>query len=273
MNTILKEIKLGYVWVKQSYQLFLHHPGKWLFLFSQYLLIILPMTLMDAISGLVGQDTAFIWIVLITLVGLAVSFSWPIFTSFVIGMCRETHMQRATPLSAVLDKIRPHLFQLIVLGALFFAYKKLMLVLLQSDTTALEQWHQGNPNATNFPLMFWGLIIKWVALEIPLILATWYSPLLISFQEMSVLNAIQHSIWGALKNLVSLITAWIILLFFVVIFMAMLGLLVGLIMLFLPQLGLVLQSLLLLFMFLVVTAFLFFIQYFSYLYMYYQPPQ
>lgn len=269
---VVQDLKLGYQWVKQSYDLFLHHPGKWLFLSLQYLLVfvLMPMMLLGAIGALVNQDTAFIWIALISLVGLAVSFSWPVFTSLVIGVCRETHMQRDTPVSEVFSKIRPHLSQLIVLGVLFFVYRILMLALLQSDMTALEQWRQDNPNATDFPLVFWGLMIKLIVLEIPLILATWYSPLLISFQQMRVLNAVQHSIWAALKNLVALISAWLTLTFFVILLMAILGLLVGVIALLSPMLGQVLGELLLLLAFLVATAFLFSIQYFSYLYMYYQ---
>lgn len=269
---MLKDIKLGYQWVKQSYDLFLHHPGKWLFLSLQYLLVfvLMPMLLLGAIGALVKQEAAVFWLILVSVLGLAVSFSWPIFTSLVIGVCRETDMQRQTPISEVFNKIRPHLGQLVMLGVLFFAYRMLMLAFLQGDMQGLEEWRQANPQQTDFPLIFWWLMIKLLVLQIPLILATWYSPLLISFQELSVLQAIQHSIWAALKNLLSLISAWLSLTFFVVLLMALVGLLVGVIALLSPMLGQILGELLLLLAFLVATAFLFSIQYFSYLYMYYQ---
>lgn len=270
--SLLNDMKLGYTWVKQSYDLFLHHPAKWLFLSLLYVVVfvILPMALLGAIGYLVNQEAAIVWSVLTSVLGLAVSFSWPIFTSLVIGVCRETHMQRNTPVAEVFSKIRPHIRQLIFLGVLFFAYRLIMLAALQPDMQALEEWRAAHPNDTEFPWIFWLLMLKLFTLQVPLILATWYSPLLISFQELSVLKAVQHSIWAALKNLVALLSAWLTLTFFVVMLMALLGLLVGVISLFAPVLVESLGELLLLLAFLMATAFLFSIQYFSYLYMYYE---
>jgi len=269
---IMHDIKLGYHWVKQSYELFLHHPAKWLFLSFLYLFvfILLPMLLLGAIGFLVSQHGSILLLILISLLGLAVSFSWPIFTSLVIGVCRETHMERPTHLSEIFAKIRPHILQLVLLGVLFFVYRMLILFATQSDMQALEQWRVAHPHATDFPWIFWLTMIKLLVLEVPLILATWYSPLLISFQELTVLNAIQHSIWASLKNLVSLLSAWVSLTVFVVLLMLGLGLLVGVIALVSSTVGQALGEMLLMLAFLIATAFLFSIQYFSYLYMYYQ---
>jgi len=269
---VMNDIKLGYGWVRQSYDLFLHHPAKWLFLSFLYLFvfILMPMLLLGTIGFLVNQHASVLLLIVTSLLGLAFSFSWPIFTSIVIGVCRETHMNRQTSVSEIFAKIRPHIRQLVFLGIIFFSYRMIMLVAMQSDIQALEQWRQAHPNVTDFPWIFWITMLKVLVLEVPLILATWYSPLLISFQELSVIQAIQHSIWASLKNLVSLISAWVSLTIFVVILMLVLGLLVGVIALLSASMGKVLGEMVLMLAFLVATAFLFSIQYFSYLYMYYE---
>lgn len=272
---MLQDLKLGYSWVRQSYDLFLHHPAKWLFLSFLYLFvfIMLPMLLLGTIGVLINQEASVILLILTSLVGLVVSFSWPIFTSLVIGVCRETHTERHTALSEIFAKIRPHIRQLILLGILFFAYRMLMVFAMQTDMQSLEQWREANPNNNDFPLIFWIIMLKILVLEVPLILATWYSPLLISFQEMTVIHAIQHSIWASLKNLVSLISAWLTLTIFVVLMMMLLGLIVGVVAFLSGDLGRLLGELVLMLAFLIATAFLFSIQYFSYLYMYYEKPR
>ena len=269
---IVQDLKLGYGWVKQSYDLFLHHPAKWLFLSFLYLFvfIMMPMLLLGTIGYLINQHASVFLLIVTSFIGLAVSFSWPIFTSLVIGVCRETHMQRQTPLGEIFAKIRPHIRQLIFLGGLFFAYRMLMLIAMQADMQGLEHWREANPNSNDFPLIFWVIMLKLMVLEVPLILATWYSPLLISFQELTVIRAIQHSIWASLKNLVALLSAWVTLTFFVVLLMMLLGLLVGVTALISAQLGQMLGEFVLMLAFLIATAFLFSIQYFSYLYMYYE---
>jgi len=49
---VMNDIKLGYGWVRQSYDLFLHHPAKWLFLSFLYLFvfILMPMLLLGTIG-------------------------------------------------------------------------------------------------------------------------------------------------------------------------------------------------------------------------------
>lgn len=273
--SLIHDIKLGYSWVKDSYELFLHHPAKWLFLSFLYLFVfvILPMTLLGSIGVLANQHGSVLLLILFSLVGLTVSFSWPIFTSLVIGVCRETHMERQTPLAEIFAKIRPHVRQLIFLGMMFFIYRMIMLTSLQPDLQSLEDWRTAHPDSMQLPFQFWVIMLKLLVLEVPLILATWYSPLLISFQELTVVKAVQHSIWASLKNLIPLISAWVTLTFFVVLMMILLGVIVGVFGLFAASLSHILEGVVLMLAFLVATAFLFSIQYFSYLYMYYQKAQ
>ena len=52
--SLINDVKLGYSWVKDSYQLFLHHPAKWLSLSFLYLFVfvIMPMILLGGIGVL-----------------------------------------------------------------------------------------------------------------------------------------------------------------------------------------------------------------------------
>jgi hypothetical protein len=107
-------------------------------------------------------------------------------------------------------------------------------------------------------------------LQIPLLLSTWYSPLLISYHQYSVWKSIGHSVWASLRNIVSLITAWLTLTFVVVLGMLVLGLTIGFISIASKGFAEVLGATVLVFASLLATALLFSIQYYSFLDMYYK---
>ena len=91
-----------------------------------------------------------------------------------------------------------------------------------------------------------------------------------SYHQYSVFKSIGHSIWASLKNIVSLITAWLTLTVVVVLGMLVLGLTIGFIALASKGLAEVLGAAVLVFASLVATAMLFSIQYYSFLDMYYK---
>jgi hypothetical protein len=269
MMTFRSKVKLGFSWVTDSLILFKQHPAKWMGLSSMYLVFFqfLPILLLGIIEQINEAHGSIIILFLVGLLGLALTFSWPIFTSVVIGVCRETHANRSTPVSEVLHRVKPHAKQLIFLGVVFFVYRLVMIAFTEADIQALDLQQM---DKEIMPIGFWMLMLKLMVLQVPLLLATWYSPLLISYHQYSVFKSIGHSIWAALHNITALITAWVSLTLAVVGVMLVLGLLIGIIAIFAKGLAAFLGMIVVMFVSLMATAFLFSIQYFSFLSMYYK---
>jgi hypothetical protein len=267
--TFRSKMKLGFSWVTDSLILFKQHPAKWMGLSSMYLVFFqfLPILLLGIIEQINEAHGSIIILFLVGLLGLALTFSWPIFTSVVIGVCRETHVDRPTPVSEVLHRVKPHAKQLIFLGVVFFVYRLVMIAFTEADIQALDLQQM---DKEIMPIGFWMLMLKLMVLQVPLLLATWYSPLLISYHQYSVFKSIGHSVWAALHNITALITAWVSLTLAVVGVMLLLGLLIGIIAIFAKGLAAFLGMIVVMFVSLMATAFLFSIQYFSFLPMYYK---
>ena len=56
------------------------------------------------------------------------------------------------------------------------------------------------------------LITKFIILAIPILMATWFSPILISYHNFGLIKAIKSSFAGVLVSIVPILIAWIILL-------------------------------------------------------------
>ena len=263
------KVKLGFSWLVDSLTLFKQHPAKWMGLSSMYLVFFqfLPLLLLGIIEQINQAHGSIIILFLVGFLGLALTFSWPIFTSVVIGVCRETHADRPTPVTEVLHRVKPHAKQLIFLGVVFFVYRLVMIAFTEADIQALDLQQM---DKEIMPIGFWWLMLKLMVLQVPLLLATWYSPLLISYHQYSVFKSIGHSVWAALHNITALITAWVSLTLAVVVLMLVLGLLIGIIAIFAKGLAAFLGMIVVMFVSLMATAFLFSIQYFSFLAMYYK---
>ena len=267
--TFRSKVKLGFSWVADSLVLFKQHPAKWMALSSLYLVFFqfMPILLLGIIEQINQSHGSIVVLFIVGLLGLALTFSWPIFTSLVIGVCRETHAERATLVKEVFYRVKPHAKQLIFLGVVFFVYRLLMIAITETDIQALDIQKM---DKEVMPIGFWWLMLKLLVLQVPLLLATWYSPLLISYHQYSVFKSIVHSVWAALHNITALITAWVTLTLGVVGIMLVLGLVIGLIAIVAQGLAAFLGMMLIMFVSLMATAFLFSIQYFSFLAMYYK---
>ena len=267
--TFTSKVKLGFSWVTDSLELFKRHPAKWMGLSSLYLVFFqfLPILLLGIIESINQTHGSIFILFFVGLLGLALTFSWPIFTSLVIGVCRETDAERATPVSEVFNRVKPHAKQLVFLGVAFFIYRLIMIALTEADIQAFDV-HQMDKEV--MPIGFWWLILKLLVLQVPLLLATWYSPLLISYHQYSVSKSIVHSVWAALHNITALITAWVVLTLAVVGIMLVLGLAIGVVAIFAKGVAAFLGMVTIMLISLMATAFLFSIQYFSFLSMYYK---
>jgi hypothetical protein len=267
--TFQSKIYLGLDWIKQSIRLFKQHPNKWMALSSMYLFVfqLMPIVLLGMIDKINQHHGSIFILFFVGGLGLILTFSWPVFTSFIVGVFRETDANRTTSLKVIFNRVKPHFNQLIFLGAAFFIYRIIMLATFEHDIQSLDI-HQLENEV--MPIGFWWLILKLLLLQIPLLLATWYSPLLISYHQYSLWKSLYHSIWAALHNFTSLVTAWVVLTLGIAVMMLLLGIFVGIIAILSKGFAAMLGMALLIFSSLIAISFLFSIQYFSFMSMYYK---
>lgn len=108
------------------------------------------------------------------------------------------------------------------------------------------------------------LLLKLLLLSAPLMMATWFSPMLIAFNNYTVVKAIKSSIAGSLQYMISLGVAWLILTAGVALLMLIVGLLGGLLAWIDSQIAEVVMTLVIFVCFLIATALMLTFQYISY---------
>lgn len=258
LNNRPSQVKTGLNWVIGSFYLFRKSPSKWLSLALAYVLLFLVLPVLPHMP---------------TLIALLVILVWPSFIAVIIGAYREVDQERDTKVAELLAQIKPYIGRLVALGGVCLVYGVLMGMITRGDSEALGVLI--NQKAADPQLILTQalpLMLKLGLLITPLIMATWFSPMLIAYQGFSVAEAIKHSIWVSLRNLVALSVAWLGLTIALVSVMLIAGIIVGMVGAMSQTLGGVLMSLVLLASFLLATSFLLAIQYLSYRHEYYQQP-
>jgi hypothetical protein len=201
------------------------------------------------------------------LLKLLVGLLWPCFLVLVIGMFREADGQRDTELGDMFDEIKPQIGKLVALGGVCLVYGLLVSWLTKGDVDALEA--MGNTQVTPEAVLTHltqslPLVLKLILLLSPLLMATWFSPMLIAFENYPLPKAIKSSLAGCLQYLVALGAGWLMVTVFMMLGMMTLGLLVGMLAAISETLGLGLMSLVLFGSLLMATAWMLAFQYVSY---------
>jgi hypothetical protein len=251
------QVKTGLNWVIGSFYLFSRSPTKWLLVSLAYVLLFLVLPALPHMP---------------TLIALLVILIWPGFIAVTIGLYREADQGRVTALAELIEQIKPYLGRLISLGGICLLYGVLMGMVTRGDSQALGELINQKTDPQLILTQALPLMIKLCILVTPLVMATWFSPMLIAYQEFSVAEAIKHSIWASWRNLVALGVAWLGLTIALVAVMLVAGIIVGMIGALSQTLAGILMSLVALASFLLATSFLLAIQYLSYRHEYYQQP-
>ncbi|CAG0949243.1 hypothetical protein MTYP_00083 [Methylophilaceae bacterium] len=255
-NNDMNQFKAGLDWFYRSIMLFRQNPPKWLLVALLYvvLFVILP-----SIPGMP------------VLLSLLVILFWPCLLALFIGMYREADLGRETEFGQLVEQIKPNIVRLITLGGVFLAYGILMGVFVRGDAEALNRLISQQADTEVLLAQMTPLMLKLLLMLAPMIMASWFSPMLIAFQGYSVLDAIKHSLWQCWRNLIGITVAWALLTLALVVAMLIAGILIGLITALSKVIGTIFMSLILLGCLLLVTNFLLAIQYFSYRHVYYHP--
>jgi hypothetical protein len=191
--------KTGISWVKESVALFKTAPRKWLLLALAYIGFFM---LLPSVPGL--QFFAFISILV-----------WPVFLVISAALYRNAEMKKQQSLTETMQNIQPKIQQLIALGAACLLYAVLVGFLLDSDIQGLAEVAKNKAKMSESEMMIFlqkmfPVLLKMLLLSVPLLMATWFAPMLIAFNNYSLVRAIKSSIAGSLQYMIALGAAWLL---------------------------------------------------------------
>ncbi len=200
MAILASRTKTGMSWIGESIALFKLAPRQWLLLALAYLGIFI---LIPSLPGV--QLFAFVTIVI-----------WPIFIAIAIRMYRNAEFQKQENFSTMMQLIQPKIRKLMALGLVNLSYFIVVSMLLNADMQTLTEIMNNQQQMTEQEMVvamqdMTPIFVKLMLLFIPLMMATWFAPMLIAFNHYSVMKALKSSIAGSLQYLVALIAAWLLL--------------------------------------------------------------
>lgn len=253
MAILQSRTQTGISWVKESVALFKTAPRKWLLLALAYVGIFM---MLPSVPGL--QFFAFISILI-----------WPVFLAIAIALYRNAEMKKQQTVGEVITQIQPKIQTLIGLGGACLLYAVLVSFVLNSDMQGLETLMGGKEKMTESQMMallqtMFPLLLKLTLLLIPLMMATWFAPMLIAFNNYGLVKAIKSSIAGSIQYMVALGAAWLLLTAGMLALMLAVGVVAGLISALVPMLGQMLMSFIVFGCLLLATALMLAFQYVSY---------
>jgi hypothetical protein len=252
----MSQFKTGLDWVYRSVMLFRQNPPKWLL---HALLYVMLFVMLPSIPGMP------------VLISLIIILFWPTLLALFIGVYREADLGRDTEPRALVEELKPNFIKLITLGGIFLAYGILTGMLVKTEMTALNELVAEKAEAEALMELALPLMAKMLLLLTPMILASWFSPMLIAYQGYSVMEGVTHSFWQCIRNVVAITVSWTLLSVVLLVFLLIASLVVGIITAIAAFVGTMLMSLLVFITLLVVTYFLLAIQYYSYRHVYYHP--
>lgn len=253
MAILESRTKTGVSWVTESVALFKTAPRKWLMISLAYVgfFIILP-------SMPVLQFLSFISVLL-----------WPVFLAIALAFYRNAEIKKEQNLSEIIHFMKPKMPQLIGLGGTCLLYAALVSLLLNTDLQGLAAFTQNKEEMSESQMMefiqkMMPILLKLSLLLIPLMMATWFAPMLIAFNNYGVMKAIKSSIAGSIQYMVALGAAWIVLTAGILMIMLIIGIVAGILSSLIPGVGQMLMSFVLFGIFLMATALMLAFQYVSY---------
>jgi hypothetical protein len=255
-RTEMNQFKIGLDWVYRSVMLFRQNPPKWLLHALMYVML---FVMLPSIPGMP------------MLISLIIILFWPTLLALFIGVYREADLGRDTEPKVLVEELRPNFVKLITLGGIFLAYGILTGVLVKTEMAELNALVAQKAEAEALMELALPLMAKMLLLLLPMIMASWFSPMLVAYQGYSVTEAIKHSFWQCLRHIIAITVSWTLLSAVLFIFMLIAALLIGIISAIAAFVGTMLMSLLVFITLLVVTYFLLAIQYYSYRHVYYHP--
>jgi len=199
MAILQSRTKTGISWISESIALFKQAPRKWTSLALTFFAI---FAIIPSIPGL-------------EIFGLLTMLIWPVFVVFAARLYRNEEVKKEETLSHTMAFIQPKVKPLIILGFINIVYL-IAISVLSTDAQAFAELMNNHNKMSEQELAaaFQTVLpnfLMFLLLLVPMVIVNWFSPMLIAFNQYSVIKAIKSSLAGCLQYWVALLGAWLLL--------------------------------------------------------------
>lgn len=175
----------AFEWFRQGWLIFAAHPGQWIALTVVFLVVILGLNIVP----LVGT--------------LAAHLLTPLLGAGMLQACRKSSTGDAPEISDLFAGFKQNSTQLILLGVFYMAGMLLILALgfVLGGGSLVGGLMSSHP--LGIGLAFGGLLFAMLlslALSVPLVMALWFAPALVFFNNMPPVEALKASFNACVKN-------------------------------------------------------------------------
>ena len=138
--------------------------------------------------------------------------AWPISTMIFINFFRLTQDKKETDFKTLVKIDKESIRVLIYLGVICLFYSLLISLILSSDIKNILAAASEPEISEDISNNVFSIVIKFMVLAIPVLMATWFSPILIAYHNFGLIKAIKSSFAGVLLSIVPITLSWLILL-------------------------------------------------------------
>ena len=135
-------------------------------------------------------------------------FLYPFIVLIYIHFYRELDAKRNFDIQHIFNLLKIKFKPLLFLGGLTFIFSTLLSMIFYAD---LGPKTEEIKSITEFSEKFLPTFIKLILISIPFIMATWFSPMLIFYNEYGAMKAIKSSLAGTLMFSIPLLLGWVVL--------------------------------------------------------------
>ncbi len=188
----------GWTWIAEGWGLFKHQPGVWIGI----VVVLLVISVIAAFIPVIGS------------IGMMVLF--PVFTAGIMMGCRAIDEGGDLQFSHLFAGFRERLGTLAAVGAIYLV-ATMVIALVVGIVTGVGMVAMMSGGGANDPAAAAGALtsillasLVMLALMLPVIMAVWFAPQLVVFNERGALDAMKESFSGCLRNIVPFLVYGII---------------------------------------------------------------
>ena len=169
------------------------------------------------VTLLLGSAYIFAYLLVPSIPGLSfispfLIIAWPISTMIFINFFRLSQDKKEINFKALLKINKENMRLLIYLGVICLFYSLLISLVLSPDiknfVAAISEPEISEDISNNLV----SILVKFMVLAIPILMATWFSPILIAYHNFGLIKAIKSSFAGVLLSIMPITLSWLILL-------------------------------------------------------------
>ena len=169
------------------------------------------------VTLLLGSAYIFAYLLVPSIPGLSfispfLIIAWPISTMIFINFFRLSQDKKEINFKALLKINKENMRLLIYLGVICLFYSLLISLVLSPDIKNILAAASEPEISEDISNNLVSILVKFMVLAIPILMATWFSPILIAYHNFGLIKAIKSSFAGVLLSIMPITLSWLILL-------------------------------------------------------------